>query len=158
MDCQDIQELSSRFLDIDIDDKDSRVLLAHVAMCEACRSFLSTSLRVRSSLAARIQLDISESLDERVRNIPLRTRRTTKRKRPTFTSLWQNKLAIPLPAFALIALLALTTSVVSIWVLRHTEPVEKQAATKVVYIVGVPPVEVQGSYATTSHHKTLTEE
>ena len=149
MTCETYQEMISEFVDGELRAVETAGLFNHLAVCEQCRTFLSMMVRVRHSVATMPQPSVRPELDARVLQIPRRSPQGRAGKRVSLEWLWQNRVRLPFPALATLVFVALFSSAVLLFLwLRPKEPAE-QTSPRVVYLIGLEPVEVQGSYSET---------
>jgi anti-sigma factor RsiW len=99
------QELISLHVDNEINDTESAELFGHLATCDACRRFLTTTMSIRSQIAHEELAEIPETLDRRV----LGEEQSQSAKRPLdwLAPMWWTRISIPVPAAASIAFLIL---------------------------------------------------
>lgn len=150
MTCDEYQEMISEFIDAELLDEQMTELFSHLSTCRRCRASLGMMMHVRQTLAKVPQAVVRPGLDARVLEIPELRARTTRQKQFLPVRIWQNRVRLPLPALATLVFIALFSSalLLSFW-LRTKEPVQ-QMNQKVVYLIGLEPVEVQGSYNETT--------
>ncbi|HXX64908.1 MAG TPA: hypothetical protein VEO56_14005 [Bacteroidota bacterium] len=151
MKCEEAEIGISMYIDRALRDTDVPQLFQHLAQCATCRSFLGMMLDLRREIASTLDPEPSRSLDRRI--LTLRARRAGIGSGITsaLRTLWIHRLAVPLPAAAMLALVLLTVSVVSysLWSKASSEPQKPE----VIYMLRMPAVEVQAvpQAATPSH-------
>ncbi|MBI5473240.1 MAG: zf-HC2 domain-containing protein [Ignavibacteriae bacterium] len=144
MNCREYQEATSLLIDGAATDDRMRDAFLHLHECEECRSFFRTALEIRSTLGAARDDIVPARLDERVLAIPLKTSARKSVPRFSFSSQWRERIAVPKLAVAFAAVVVVLASAITIWFsLRLTQNLPAQ---KIVYVVGLEPVEVQGTY------------
>ncbi|HEY6951069.1 MAG TPA: zf-HC2 domain-containing protein [Bacteroidota bacterium] len=98
------QELISLHIDNELTDAQSAELFAHLAECNPCRSFLKTTMIIRSHIAHNQLADVPQSLDRRVLGFREQILRPAARN-ARLAPLWWTRISIPLPAAASLAFL-----------------------------------------------------
>ncbi|MBX2991659.1 MAG: zf-HC2 domain-containing protein [Bacteroidetes bacterium] len=147
MNCNEYQELVSALMDNELQEPESATTFHHLGECKRCRNYMRTLLQLRSALTASKEVAVPATLDEKVLSMPLHTA-TSHRSR--FSEFWKEKFAVPAPALAAAFLLLIASLATSMLFLseRQTKKGEPQ---KVVYVIGLQPVEVQGTHNQTHH-------
>jgi anti-sigma factor RsiW len=147
MSCAQFQQQISAYIDGETDDRDAGELFTHLSGCDECRAFLRTTLQFQRVIAAFPPPDVSGELERRVLRIPDRATSQRPTVRVWLEELWRQRIAIPLPAAAttLLALLLSTAFALSL-ALRSDHPSAPDRP-ETVYIMEMPPVEIQGSPA-----------
>jgi len=142
MKCDEAELNISMYIDRALGATDTPQLFLHLSECAHCRSFLARMLELRRELASMPDPEPSRILDRRM--LALRVSRTGIASGITsaLRALWMRRLAVPLPAAAMLALVLLTVSAVSysLWSKSSAEPPKHD----VIYMLGMPAVEVQG--------------
>lgn len=120
MTCEQYQMQIGQLLENELRGEESSTMFAHLGACSACRDFFHASLQVRAELMNAEPITAPDELDDRMRAAGLiPTEQTTPRK----TSIWDLRIAFPLPAAASIALLLILGSLFLAPALLHeTEP------------------------------------
>lgn len=150
MTCDEHQELISELIDGELRDGETAGLFSHLGTCRQCRASLGMMMSLRRSLVKMPQPDVRPVLDTRVLEILQRHPRTRVQKRLLLERLWQNRIRLPFPALATLVFIALFSSAALLLSsLRMKEPTQ-QTSPRVVYLIGLEPVEVQGSYTKTA--------
>ncbi len=122
MTCDHYQMQIGQLLDHELSEKESPVLFAHLSVCPECRDFFRVSLQVRAELMNAEPITVPDELDDRMRAAGLiPAERPTSRK----TSIWDLRIAFPLPAAASIALLLIIGSLFLAPLLLH-DPTPRQ--------------------------------
>ena len=142
MNCNEYQELVSALMDNELQEPESAKLFGHLAKCESCRGYLRTFLHLQSTFTAGKEVVVPGRLDERVLSIPLDATATPRRFR--FSEFWKEKFAVPVPAVAAAFLLLLASLATSMLFLSEHQT-QKEEPRKVVYVIGMQPIEVQGT-------------
>ncbi len=114
MKCDDMQYNISAYLDDALDLSSQATMFAHLGECGQCRLFLRRMLDLRAGLAAIPAPEVPPSLDRRVMRLKLKRTRPMKGARERLRTLWSQRLSVPLPSAALIALALITVTVISI--------------------------------------------
>ena len=112
MKCDDIQLHISTYIDDALDADSQSTMFAHLGACNECRVFLRRMLDLRAGLTAIPAPEVPPSLDKRV--MKLKRTRTMKGAAERIRTLWSQRLSVPLPSAALIALALITVTVLSI--------------------------------------------
>jgi anti-sigma factor RsiW len=139
MNCMEIQEEISAFIDGELPQEKSGLLFAHIAGCQECRGFLQSSVRMRGMIARVPEPAAPPRLDARVLSIGLPAGLPDGKPRRLVSSLWQQRLRVPLPAIAAGIALVLLSTLASAWLWLSPARTPKQ---EVVYIFGMPQIEV----------------
>jgi anti-sigma factor RsiW len=144
--CNEIQPLISAFVDAQLRSEDTSSVFEHIGSCSACRDFLQGSIRMRAMIARIPSPPVPPGLDARVLEIPLTPHRIPRPRRlgSLPVSLWQRRLRVPLPALAAGLTLFILTTALSLWLWLNPLRAPKQ---EVVYVFGMPQVEVYGTQA-----------
>ncbi|MFH0989163.1 MAG: zf-HC2 domain-containing protein [bacterium] len=66
MNCEIVKELSSQFLDNELQDEEVVQVLAHGEQCKDCRYFLRSMLQLRKDLLTLSVSSLSSDLDEKI--------------------------------------------------------------------------------------------
>ncbi len=138
MTCNEYQELISQLVDDELDDGQSSELFLHTGRCAECRAFLRSTLRLRNEIASQaLATPLSfERVDAHVR---IRLRRTRMQHRP-FRTLFVRRISVPIPVAAALGILLIIGSILLASLsTREHDP-------QVVYIMGLPTIEVQELY------------
>lgn len=107
MTCEQYQMQIGQLLDSELRGEESSALFAHLSACSECRDFFQGSLQVGAELMNAEPISAPDELDERMRAAGLiPTERPSSRK----TTIWDLRIAFPLPAAASIALLLIIGS------------------------------------------------
>jgi len=109
MNHEQFQELVNLYIDGELDDKQSADMFLHLSICDDCRNYMSSSLRIRSYYQQEELEEVPVSLDTRVCESAGIRPITTTRRNP-LSPLWYTRILIPLPAAASIAFLILVGS------------------------------------------------
>lgn len=145
MSCMEIQEGISAFIDDAVPEEEAGSFFSHIAGCEECRRFLQTSVRMRGMIARIPEPGVTPHLDARVLAIALPAGRSGGKARRLVSSLWQQRLGVPLPAVAAGIALIVLSALVSAWLWLSPARAPEQ---EVVYIFGMPQIEVySGTHA-----------
>ena len=148
MNCEKYQEAMSLLVDGAATDDEMRLAFRHLHECEECRLFFRTSLEIRSTLGTTRDVVVPAELDERVLSMPLKKRVRGTASRFTFPHQWKQRIAVPTFAVAIAVVIVVLASVMTVWQsLRSTQAPPPQ---KVIYVVGLQPVEVQETYSVAS--------
>jgi len=141
MKCEEVELSISLYIDRALGAADTPELFLHLAQCAHCRSFLETMLHLRQELASMPEPEPSWTLDRRIGTLRVRRAGMAPKITSAIRLLWMRRLAIPLPAAAVLALMLLTASVVSysLWSKVNAEPPKQE----VIYMLPMPAVEVQ---------------
>lgn len=139
MNCNEYQELVSALIDNELQESESATAFHHLGECGRCRSFMRTLLQSRSALAANTEAAVPATLDDKVLSIPLHTPTARRLK---FSELWKEKFAVPVPALAAAFLLLIASFAASMLFLSEQQA-QKGETQKVVYVIGMQPIEVQ---------------
>jgi predicted anti-sigma-YlaC factor YlaD len=125
------QELTSQFIDRELELEDERELFAHLGTCDECRGFLKAALTLQGDLLG----------SKPVQLVLTRPARATQMLR----TVWSKR--VPMSVAAILAVIALASTVAfsTLWM----RPKEKVVETKqeVVYVPRMPAVQVIGFYA-----------
>jgi hypothetical protein len=143
MTCIEVQPLISAFIDAHLSSEDASSVFGHIGSCSTCQGFLQGSIRMRAMIARIPSPPVPSGLDARVLDIPLAPHRITRPHRIISIpgSLWQQRLRVPLPALAAGLTLFILTTALSLWLWLN--PL-REAKQEVVYVFGMPQVEVYG--------------
>jgi anti-sigma factor RsiW len=114
MKCDDMQYDISAYLDDALDLSSQATMFAHLGECGQCRVFLRRMLDLRAGLAAIPAPEVPPSLDRRVMRLRMKRTRPIKGAGERLRTLWSQRLSVPLPSAALIALALITVTVLSI--------------------------------------------
>ena len=114
MKCDDFQLMISTYIDDALDAPSQSTMFAHLGTCSKCRVFLRSMLDLRAGLAAFPAPEVPPSLDKRVMGLKMNRARTMKGAAERIRTLWSQRLSVPLPSAALIALALITVTVLSI--------------------------------------------
>ena len=107
MTCEQYQMQICQLLENELRGEESSALFTHLSACSECRDFFRVSLQVRAELMSAEPITAPDELDDRMRAAGLiPTERPSSRK----TSIWDLRIAFPLPAAASIALLLIIGS------------------------------------------------
>ena len=148
MNCEGYQEQISALIDEELSDEQSAEVFAHLGICPSCRTFLATTHSIRNAMAGET-VQVPSSLDARLRTIA-----RTDRWRELALSVrhgaawWKRRLDIPVPAFALLLIMLLTSVVMILGLLRTTSPGFDTKSPNVVYIMSLSPIEVSAERVT----------
>ncbi len=110
MNCDDFQEHASRFIDGMLNASDQAALFEHLSDCSGCRSFLSSSVRVREVIEhdhVDVPTELDEKIFERLSGRPNLFPAAQDRKR----SLWRREVVLSFPLAAAALLLVILASV-----------------------------------------------
>jgi len=129
MTCDEYQEQVSQYIDGELNDKDSGILFKHLSMCGECRSFLRSTLELRSVIHNEMLMEqeVAKTNNKNrlgFRSAPLRTFRISK------------MLAGAALVFVILATIVVTRSITTSNLAEGNE--------RVIYITSLPTVEVQG--------------
>jgi hypothetical protein len=146
MTCNEVQPLISAFIDAQLRSEDAASVFSHIGSCNVCRGFLQGSIRMRAMIARIPSPPVPPELDALVLDIPLAPHRIPRphRRGSLPVSLWQQRLRVPLPALAAGLTLFILTTALSLWLWLNPLREGKQ---EVVYVFGMPQVEVYGTPA-----------
>jgi anti-sigma factor RsiW len=142
MSCEEHRINLSAFMDGEASPADVRSALDHMGACATCRGFLSEAMSHRTALRQAPLPDFPDSLDHRIRRAT-DTRVGRRREMLPIRLLPGWRLAIPVPALAVIIVYLLTATALALSSLfgppgrRETEPT-------FLYVRELPPVEVVG--------------
>lgn len=75
MQCERIEELLSPYLEDELNPEEKRAVESHLRTCPSCAGLLSLLKETKESLADFPEIDVSESLFERLSTIPTRKKR-----------------------------------------------------------------------------------
>ena len=114
MKCDDFQLMMSTYIDDALDAPSQGRMFAHLGTCNECRVFLRRMLDLRAGLAAIPALEVPPSLDRRVMKLKMKQTRPMKGAGERLRTLWSQRLSVPLPSAALIALALITVTVLSL--------------------------------------------
>jgi anti-sigma factor RsiW len=114
MKCDDMQYDISAYLDDALDLSSQATMFAHLGECGQCRVFLRRMLDLRAGLAAIPAPEVPPSLDRRVMRLRMKRAGALKGAAERLRTLWSQRLSVPLPSAALIALALITVTVLSI--------------------------------------------
>ena len=153
MNCEDYQEGLSAFMDGEAQPEAASAALQHVGTCPECRAFFTAAMSHRGALRQAPLPDFPHALDRRIRRATL-SRRLRWREKLPIPLLPGPRLAIPLPALAVVALYLLTATILALSSLFG--PAGKQAQEPTfLYVRELPAVEVvaASSNETNSHYE-----
>lgn len=122
MTCEQYQMHIGQLLDHELPEKESPVLFAHLSACSECRDFFQASMQVRAELMSAEPITAPDELDDRMRGAGLIP---AEQPLPRRTSIWDMRVAFPLPAAASIALLLILGSLLLAPAFMH-EPEPRQ--------------------------------
>ncbi len=153
MNCADYQEALSAFMDGEAEADAASAALEHVGTCPECRAFFTTAMSHRTALRQTPLPDFPHGLDRRIRHATL-SRRLRWREKLPIPLLPGGRLAIPLPALAVVALYLLTATILALSSLFGPAGNQTQEPT-FLYVRELPAVEVvaTSSDETDSHHE-----
>jgi anti-sigma factor RsiW len=114
MNCDDMQLHISTYIDDALDAPSQSTMFTHLGTCSECRIFLRRMLDLRAGLAASPAPEVPPSLDKRVMRLKMKRARTMTGAAERIRTLWSQRLSVPLPSAALIALALITATVLSI--------------------------------------------
>lgn len=107
MTCEQYQMQIGQLLENELRGEESSTVFAHLGACSECRDFFHASLQVRAELMNAEPITAPDELDDRMRASGLiPAEQPLSRK----TSIWDMRIAFPLPAAASIALLLIIGS------------------------------------------------
>jgi len=134
MTCEQYQMQIGQLLDNELRGEESSTVFAHLGACFACRDFFHASLQVRAELMNAETVTAPDELDDRMRAAGLiPTEQPFSRK----TSIWDLRVAFPLPAAASIALLLIIGSLFVAPVLFHDPQPQQEFPPDVLQLVPV---------------------
>lgn len=107
---------------------------------------MRTLLHLRSALATSKELTVPGTMDGKVLSIPLHS---SAARRLRFLELWREKFVVPVPALAAAGLLFLVLLATSR--LFHPDNEAHSGEQKVVYVIGMQPIEVMETHNQTHH-------
>jgi predicted anti-sigma-YlaC factor YlaD len=143
MNCEQVQELISQFIDGELDSVNESNLFGHLGSCEVCRTFLKNTISLRNALAAPTPVAVPADLDERVLN----SIAVVSKRQVSHTFLWlRGKPQYSFRAIGLAVVLSITIGVFvsSAWYHNH------QPQSTIVCLTPLPEVEVNGYVVTAS--------
>ena len=103
IDCSDFRQFTDCYLDAEFDARDRALFDAHLAACGDCRTHLDNQIAFRRALRPHFQTAGRETLSFECRAKIRRALAVA--ERPSPLALWARRLALPVPAFAVAALL-----------------------------------------------------
>lgn len=121
MNCDQVQSAISAYVDDALELEIQAGMFGHLASCDACRLFLRRTLDLRATMAAIPAPEVPPSLDRRVTGMSLRRPRIAHGVQDRLRSLFAQRLSVPLPSAALIALGLITATVLSLSLLQEPE-------------------------------------
>jgi anti-sigma factor RsiW len=143
MNCVQYEEQISAYIDHELDDAQTAALFEHLGVCSSCRTFLTITLQLRSTLSAHTTT-VPATLDERIDSLgrvgPLRQRSAMAHRAAAW---WRHRLAVPAPAFALLVLMLLGGAAAIIGLTQAHPPQIPSQTSSVVYIMSLSPIEVE---------------
>lgn len=141
MTCDDVQERLSAFTDSELSDAEAAETFHHAGTCRHCRDFLGSLVRVRSDVSRLPLFHPGSGLDERIAFIRLSKEpgATTRSALAALQTLWTHNLRVPAAALAAGVALFLMATALTLW-FWIVGP--KPPAQEVVYVFGLPQVEV----------------
>ena len=104
----------STYIDDALDTASQGTMFAHLGECGQCRVFLRRMLDLRAGLAAIPAPEVPPSLDRRVMSLRMKRAGALKGAAERLRTLLSQRLSVPLPSAALIALALITVTVLSI--------------------------------------------
>lgn len=120
MTCEQYQMQIGQLLENELRGEESSPLFAHLGVCSVCRDFFQASLQVGAELKNAEPITAPDELDDRMRAAGLIPKGQPTSRR---ISIWDLRIAFPLPAAASIALLLILGSLFLAPALLHeTEP------------------------------------
>jgi anti-sigma factor RsiW len=146
MTCIEVQQQISAFVDGQLREEESAPVFGHIGQCAECRGFLLASVRMQAMIAKIPPPAVPTHLDARVLNIPLAANRAARPRgtRVPRTSLWRQRLHVPVPALAAGLAMVILTAALSLWL--WFGPL-REPKLEVVYVFGMPQIEVYGTSA-----------
>jgi len=144
--CEGYQEKVSRLIDNELGERESPSLFEHLGLCEECRRFLQTNLRIRSGMQEHGPLLAPVHLDQKVLGTTLTTRGLVPGRLAIPSGLWKRRVSLPASLAAAVVVLLMLGSIVlsSLWF--GTQKTQPELQTQTVYVTTFPVVEVQGYY------------
>jgi anti-sigma factor RsiW len=124
MTCDEMQLEISAYIDNALGADAQGMMFAHLGTCPACRSFLRGILEVRHRVASIPAPDVPEGLDRRVLKQPSpRPPGRTQGVRGRIADFWTQRLSVPAPSAALVALALIVITIFSLSLLRRPDEV-----------------------------------
>lgn len=153
MNCADYQETLSAFMDGEAQADAASAALEHVGTCAECRAFFTTAMSNRTALRQSPLPDFPRALDRRIRHATASSGFRWRERLP-IPLLPGGRLAIPLPALAVVALYLLTATVLALASLFGPAGRQTREPT-FLYVRELPTVEVvaASSNETDSHQE-----
>ena len=145
MNCAEYQETLSAFMDGEAQPGAASAALEHIGTCGDCREFFTAAMSHRSALRHAPLPEFPRSLDRRIRRAT-EPRRLRWREKLPIPLLSGGRLAIPLPAFAVVILYLLTATILALSPLFGPADRRTQEPT-FLYVRELPAVEVYGTSA-----------
>jgi len=138
MKCDEIQEQASQYIDGELGDADAGELFAHLGTCLQCRVFLRGSLELRSKIHDDI-LKTEASVTQKTKKL------VGHQEHAIRFALDKNRLSLSFAAaIGFVTVIVVATLLASL-ALRTSDPGDNPEP-KVVYLMSLPTVEVQGVY------------
>lgn len=134
MTCELYQMQIGRLLENELRGEESSAVFAHLADCSVCRDFFHASLQVRAELKNAETITAPDELDDHMRAAGLIPKEQPTSRR---ISIWDLRIAFPLPAAASIALLLIIGSLFVAPVLFHDPQPRQEVPPDVLQLVPV---------------------
>jgi hypothetical protein len=144
--CERYQEKVSQLIDNELGERESPSLFGHLGLCEECRRFLQTNLRIRSGMQKHGPLLAPVHLDQKVLGTTLTTRGLVPGRLAIPSGLWKRTVSLPVSLAAAVVVLLMMGSIAlsSLWF--GTQKAQTEVQVQTVYVTTLPTVEVQGYY------------
>lgn len=154
MQCEERTQALNLFLDSTLESADQTELFSHLSMCEECRSYVSTMMKI-SRVGQRENISFPGEIDDTIMHRISMDESSSLNPKQSIRNVvphWKNTFQIPVPvAYALVA----AAIVLSFFLGQMNTPVKEntqmlqtsggsQQPTAVIYVYGLPPVEVIG--------------
>ena len=163
MQCEERTSALNLFLDSALEPADQTDLFSHLAVCEECRSYISTMMKI-GNVRQNENISYPAEIDDRImRHLSISQDSSFNRKRPADNVVSFRKHMFQIPAPVVYALIA-ASIVLSFFVgrfsfLQKETPQTMQVVNNaqqpsaVIYVYGLPPVEVIGKTTKAVYHQ-----
>jgi len=148
MTCEEHQETLSAFMDGEAGPEASSMALEHVGTCAQCREFFATAMSHRAALRQTPLPQFPHALDRRIRRFT-ESRTWRWREKLPIPVLPGWRLAIPLPAIAVVLLYLVTATILALTSLFGPATHSTQDP-EFLYVRELPAVEVLGTSSSES--------
>ena len=152
MNCSNIHEMISAYVDRELDDANAVALFAHLTACDACRGKMIGLLALRESIHRSRPHEFPASLDRRIGGLHFGDKPPVEPiTRRSAIRLIRQKISLPV---SVLLLVVMTTILGSAYVTSKYFPLHEvieKSEQELVYIMELPQVEVKGQAVDAKH-------